>query len=120
MIQLTREEVQSLAQALLAAHYSTAHMDAIELLQSKLAEKDDGEPVAYLIRMWMAKAYEEGCVNGNQSAVEAKVSKFIDAHTKPWVGLTFDDETECLAAGNAHGWKGVMKKTEEKLKEKNT
>ena len=63
--------------------------------------------------------YEKGYVDGNQSAVEAKVSKFIDAHTKPWVGLTFDDETECLAAGNAHGWKGVMKKTEEKLKEKN-
>ena len=39
---------------------------------------------------------------------------------REWVGLTFDDETECLAAGNAHGWKGVMKKTEEKLKEKNT
>ena len=88
--------------------------------QDWLEANTQGWAFSQEIRMWMAKAYEGGYVDGNQSAVEAKVSKFIDAHTKPWVGLTFDDETECLAAGNAHGWKGVMKKTEEKLKEKNT
>ena len=43
----------------------------------------------------------------------------LEITRKSWVGLSFDDETECLAAGNTHGWKGVMKKTEEKLKEKN-
>ena len=122
MIQLTREEVQSLAQALLAAHYSTAHMDAIELLQSKLAEKDDGEPVAYLIRMWMAKAYEGGCVNGNQSAVEAKAAKFIDAHTKSWVGLTDEEVVACYdqVYGFNMQWGAFYKVIEAKLKEKNT
>ena len=77
------------------------------------------EAVLNEVKAAYLSGYEEGYVDGNQAAVEAKVSKFIDAHTKPWVGLTFDDETECLAAGNTHGWKGVMKKTEEKLKEKN-
>ena len=72
------------------------------------------------IRVWLAKAFEGGLVQGRLFQQNTGVHKAIDGIRKPWVGLTFDDETECLAAGNAHGWKGVMKKTEEILKEKNT
>lgn len=39
---------------------------------------------------------------------------------REWVGLTFDDQTECLKAGMYDGWMGVMNAAEAKLKEKNT
>jgi hypothetical protein len=38
---------------------------------------------------------------------------------REWVGLMEEDERECLAAGVDNGWRGVMKATEAKLKEKN-
>ena len=44
--------------------------------------------------------YEKGYVDGNQSAVEAKVSKFIDAHTKPWVGLTPEEVGDAAYESN--------------------
>ncbi len=49
---------------------------------------------------------------------DAKIPLFTSP-PKPWVGLTFEDETECLTAGNTGGWKGVMKATEAKLKGRN-
>ena len=61
--------------------------------------------------------YETGYVDGNQSAVEAKVSKFIDAHTKPWVGLTEEEVNDLYNAGM--GIHATIEATEEKLKEKN-
>jgi hypothetical protein len=39
---------------------------------------------------------------------------------RQWVGLSPADRGECLSAGDAHGWIGVMEATEAKLKEKNT
>jgi hypothetical protein len=38
---------------------------------------------------------------------------------RQWVGLSPADRFECLSAGDAHGWIGVMEATEAKLKEKN-
>jgi len=73
-------------------------------------------------------AYEHGFVKGNQAAVELKVTKFIDAHTKAWVGLT-DEEWEPLYDKFAKhqeygafvsGWGDFAKAIEAKLKEKNT
>ena len=126
---ITREEVQQVLSVLqeeadIYSEVPESFQEAISLLQSKLTEMPVIFPGgAFRIEAMEGAvpdaAYEKGYVDSSQSTMEAKVSKFIDAHTKPWVGLTFDDETECLAAGNAHGWKGVMKKTEEKLKEKN-
>ena len=69
--------------------------------------------------------YEKGYVDGNQSAVEAKVSKFIDAHTKPWVGLTDDErkdilhEIDPLTVRLPLGFKRFAEGVETKLKEKN-
>lgn len=63
-------------------------------------------------------AYEHGFVKGNQAAVEAKVTRFIDAHTKPWVGLT-DKEVNDLY-DEEMGIHATIEATEEKLKEKNT
>ena len=42
------------------------------------------------------------------------------AAQRPWIGLSPVDRGECLSAGDAHGWIGVMEATEAKLKEKNT
>ena len=61
--------------------------------------------------------YENGCVDGNQAAVEAKVSKFIDAHTKPWVGLTEQDLNTIVKNAISKEWAVLM--TEVTLKEKN-
>jgi hypothetical protein len=44
--------------------------------------------------------YEKGYVDGNQAAVEAKVSKFIDAHTKPWAGLTEEEVGDAAYESN--------------------
>ena len=41
------------------------------------------------------------------------------AAQRQWVGLSSADRGECLSAGDAHGWIGVMEATEAKLKEKN-
>lgn len=77
------------------------------------------------IRELLAKAYEGGYVDGNQSAVEAKVAKFIDAHTKPWVGLTHD-EWQALyvhhhdTSGHTDSQWGYEFAIQAKLKEKNT
>ena len=54
-----------------------------------------------------------------------KARQIVAALTTPpaaqrqWVGLTFEDQTECLSAGVDNGWRGVMEATEAKLKEKN-
>ena len=42
------------------------------------------------------------------------------AAQRQWVGLSPADRGECLSAGNAHGWIGVMEATEAKLRSKNT
>jgi hypothetical protein len=85
------------------------------------------EAVLNEVKAAYLSGYEKGYVDGNQAAVEAKVSKFIDAHTKPWVGLT-DDEVDSIEhwaefkeAGS--GPIPVLKLIayiEAKLKEKNT
>ena len=41
------------------------------------------------------------------------------AAQRQWVGLSPADRGECLSAGDAHGWIGVMEATEAMLKEKN-
>jgi len=74
------------------------------------------------------KAYEDGFLAGNQAAVEAKVTKFMDSYTRVWVGLT-DEEWEPLYDKFAKhqeygafvsGWGDFAKAIEAKLKEKNT
>jgi hypothetical protein len=47
------------------------------------------------------------------------VATDIPAAQRQWVGLSPADRGECLSAGDAHGWIGVMEATEAKLKEKN-
>ena len=90
--------------------------------QDWLEANTQGWAFSQEIRMWMAKAYEGGYVDGNQSAVEAKVSKFIDAHTKPWVGLTDEEVVACYdqVYGFNMQWGAFYKVIEAKLKEKNT
>ena len=66
-------------------------------------------------------AYEHGFVKGNQAAVEAKVTKFIDAHTKAWIGLTDEEVVACYdqVYGFNMQWGAFYKVIEAKLKEKN-
>ena len=68
-------------------------------------------------------AYEHGFMKGNQAAVELKATKFIDAHTKPWVGLTDEERKEILSREKdfwMHGWEWkAAEAIEAKLKEKN-
>jgi hypothetical protein len=54
-------------------------------------------------------AYMSGVHRGKELAAQ-----------RQWVGLSPADRGECLSAGDAHGWIGVMEATEAKLKEKNT
>ena len=46
-------------------------------------------------------------------AVQAKLQP------RPWVGLTQEEQAECLDAGDCGGWRGVLSAAEAKLKEKN-
>jgi hypothetical protein len=84
------------------------------------------EAVLNEVKAAYLSGYEKGYVDGNQSAVEAKVSKFIDAHTKPWVGLTEEEvgsiEHWVMFREAGSGPIPVLKLIayiEEKLKEKN-
>ena len=47
-------------------------------------------------------------------AVQAKLEP------RPWVGLTKEEQEECINAGDLSGWRGVLSAAEVKLKEKNT
>jgi hypothetical protein len=46
-------------------------------------------------------------------AVQAKLAP------RPWVGLTKEEQEECINAGDLSGWRGVLRAAEVKLKEKN-
>jgi hypothetical protein len=46
-------------------------------------------------------------------AVQAKLEP------RPWVGLTKEEQEECINAGDLSGWRGVLSAAEVKLKEKN-
>jgi hypothetical protein len=46
-------------------------------------------------------------------AVQAKLEP------RPWVGLTKEEQEECINAGDLSGWRGVLRAAEVKLKEKN-
>jgi hypothetical protein len=46
-------------------------------------------------------------------AVQAKLAP------RPWVGLTKEEQDECINAGDLSGWRGVLRAAEVKLKEKN-
>jgi hypothetical protein len=39
---------------------------------------------------------------------------------RPWIGLTKEEQEECINAGDLSGWRGVLSAAEVKLKEKNT
>ena len=71
------------------------------------------------------KAYEDGFVAGVQHNAESRVSKFIDASMRKWVGLTDEEVSEYLAdewvgySGYFSCFEEVMKWAEEKLKDKN-
>jgi hypothetical protein len=49
-------------------------------------------------------------------AVKAK----LEPEPRPWVGLTKEEQDECIDAGDCGGWRGVLSALEAKLKEKNT
>ena len=67
------------------------------------------------------KAYEDGFVAGMQHDAESRVSKFIDASMRKWVGLTDEEITEIrlktfdAVATNYEVYRAI----EAKLKEKN-
>ena len=63
--------------------------------------------------------YERGFIDGMQKQMQSSVDKAVNSMSRQWVGLTFEEQTECLGAGVDNGWKGVMNATEAKLKEKN-
>lgn len=58
---ITREEVRQIIDSLAGLFYVEAKL-ARELLRSKLAEKDDGEPVAYLAWRDGQPCWDEDCV----------------------------------------------------------
>ena len=68
------------------------------------------------------KAYEDGFVAGMQHDAESRVSKFIAASMREWVGLT-DEEMRVLLDEelyNKHAnWLAVCRSIEAKLKDKN-
>ena len=69
------------------------------------------------------KAYEDGFVAGMQHDAESRVSKFIDASMRKWVGLT-DEEIDVIdeATWDEDGYRrscDFAKAVEAKLKEKN-
>ena len=82
------------------------------------------EEILQEVKAAYLSGYEKGYVDGNQAAVEAKVSKFIDAHTKPWAGLTHD-EWQALyvhhhdTSGHTDSQWGYEFAIQAKLKEKN-
>jgi len=49
------------------------------------------------------------------AAVKAK----LYPPNRPWVGLTKEEQDECINAGDLSGWRGVLSAAEVKLKEKN-
>ena len=67
------------------------------------------------------KAYEDGFVAGMQHDAESRVSKFIDASMRKWVGLTDEEITEIrlktfdAVATNYEVYRAI----EAKLKDKN-
>ena len=66
------------------------------------------------------KAYEDGFVAGMQHDAESRVSKFIDASMRKWVGLT-DEEINSIdfpESGTAT-MRDFIRIIEAKLKEKN-
>ena len=67
--------------------------------------------------------YEKGYVTGNQAAVQSRVTKFIDAHMKPWVGLTDEEWRDLYVLHHdrqGFSTKDYGKAIEAKLKEKNS
>jgi hypothetical protein len=52
----------------------------------------------------------------------AMLIEAIKAKLKPrqWVGLTQEEQDECIDAGDCGGWRGVIRAAEAKLKEKNS
>ena len=69
--------------------------------------------------------YEKGYVTGNQAAVQSRVTKFIDAHMKPWVGLTDEEIVELhheikVQLMGTYKTEDIYRAIESKLKEKNT
>ena len=64
------------------------------------------------------KAYEDGFVAGMQHDAESRVSKFIDASMRKWVGLTGTEINHILAANVGYPER-MMKEVEAQLKDKN-
>jgi hypothetical protein len=58
------------------------------------------------------------CERDQTAKVEAMFTQ--PAAQRQWVGLSPVDRGECLSAGDAHGWIGVMEATEAKLKDNNS
>jgi len=44
----------------------------------------------------------------------------LQPEPRPWVGLTKEEQEECINAGDLSGWRGVLRAAEVKLKEKNS
>ena len=67
------------------------------------------------------KAYEDGFVAGMQHDAESRVSKFIDASMREWVGLTDEEMFRCSydADGFMIDREVAMRVVEAKLREKN-
>ena len=114
---ITREEVQTLIDILLSykAQEFRKGADAIERLQSKLAEKDDVE--TEFIKAWNADKVVR--------VSDGKRPSEFEKEPKPWVGLT-DDEWQALyvhhhdTSGHTDSQWGYEFTIQAKLKEKNT
>jgi len=70
------------------------------------------------------RGYEEGYIAGNQAAVESRVTKFIDAYTRVWVGLMDEEIMEMMDYGKQYGHipqyaRNFVEAITSKLKEKN-
>ena len=93
--------------------------------QDWLDANTQGYAFSQEIRMWMAKAYEGGYLAGSQATMEAKVTRFIGAHMKPWVGLTDAEVMEMMGYDKQYGHipqyaRNFVEAITAKLKEKNS
>ena len=114
---ITKEEVQQVLDAMKFTPLDDEWFLARNMLQSKLAEKDDGEPVGHL------HSNGDFCQTAGIRDAIWPVPLFThpDKQT-PWVGLTDDEVVACYdqVYGFNMQWGAFYKVIEAKLKEKNT
>ena len=66
----------------------------------------------------VARAFENGFIDGMQQQMKSSVDKAVNAMHRKWVGLTDVERSQLVTLH--HGWNEYGKAIEAKLKEKNT